>query len=56
MIPVFTHPLVGRADLAGALVDNTRVPKGDMQSGGDRRILAGDMQSGSDARKTRETL
>lgn len=56
MIPVFPHAMVGRAAIDGTIVLNTRAPKGDMQSGGDRRILAGDMQSGGDVRKTRETI
>jgi hypothetical protein len=43
--------------VAGAtVIDGTRVPSGDMQSGTDRRILAGDMQSGTDARITRDVI
>jgi hypothetical protein len=49
-------PAMGRADATGSIVLNARAPKGDMQSGTDRRKLAGDMQSGTDVRKTRETL
>lgn len=55
MIP-FPMVTLGRADTAGSVVLNTRIPAGDMQSGSDRRILAGDMQSGTDVRKTQETL
>ena len=55
MIP-FVHASFGNVNLAGSLVVGTRVPKGDMQGGSDRRIPKGDMQSGSDIRKTRETL
>lgn len=53
MIP---FPMVGFATTAGSIVLHVRVPKGDMQSGTDRRILAGDMQSGTDARRAKETL
>jgi hypothetical protein len=52
----FPIPLLGFVSTSGSVVQNTRVPAGDMQSGTDRRILAGDMQSGTDARKTQETL
>lgn len=55
MIP-FPIASLGRADLSGSQVINTRKPKGDMQSGSDRRIPKGDMQSGTDVRRTRETL
>lgn len=54
MLP-FPSPVVGRADTTGSVVLNPRVPRGDMQSGSDRRIPAGDMNSGSDIRRTRET-
>lgn len=50
------NAMVGRVNLAGSIVLHTRVPAGDMQSGGDRRKLAGDMQSGSDVRKAQETI
>jgi hypothetical protein len=52
----FAHKSFGNISTAGSVVLNTRAPRGDMQSGTDRRILAGDMQSGTDARKTQETL
>lgn len=56
MMLSFPNALVGRVNVAGSVVLHTRVPDGDMQSGGDRRKLAGDMQSGSDVRKARETI
>lgn len=55
MIP-FAHSSFGNINTSGTVVLNTRIPRGDMQGGTDRRKLAGDMQSGSDVRKTRETL
>jgi hypothetical protein len=55
MLP-FPSPVVGRADTTGSIVLNNRAPRGDMQSGTDRRIPAGDMNSGTDVRKTRETI
>lgn len=55
MIP-FPIPAMGFVSTFGSLVENTRAPKGDMQSGSDARIPKGDMQSGSDVRKTREII
>jgi hypothetical protein len=54
LIP-FVTPMLGFVDTAGSVTLNTRVPRGDMQGGSDRRSLAGDMQSGTDVRRTRET-
>lgn len=56
MIPFVVSALFGRGTVSGSIASNTRVPRGDMQSGGDRRIPRGDMQSGSDVRKTRDTI
>lgn len=53
---MFVHPMLGRVNLAGAIVLHTRVPAGDMQSGFDRRIPAGDMDSGGDLRDAQETI
>lgn len=55
MIP-FPMVTLGFVSTAGSIVQNTRVPAGDMQSGSDKRIPAGDMQSGTDERKTQETI
>lgn len=53
---MFPTPMLGFISTSGSVVLNDRAPRGDMQSGSDKRKLAGDMQSGSDVRNTRETL
>jgi hypothetical protein len=47
--------ILGLPFVPGVVVEYTRVPAGDMQSGSDRRLTAGDMQSGTDVRKAQES-
>ena len=56
MTPIFVSPMVGRVDLAGAVVSGSILLEGDEQSGADNLLLEGDEQTGTNVLLYTETI